>query len=312
MRRALSDWAAAVAAADTRRLRAVAGAYQRVRGTAISAMVRVRDEEEFLRAAVDSILPLVDEVVLIDNLSRDATPEIIADLARRHPDRITTHRYPYEILRVGHETAEFAARPESHASPHLSANYYNWCLRRCRRPFVLKWDGDMIALPALAGALAAWRASRRPVLMIRGANVHPGRRHLLAARTADRARLEAGLRFPRVPSWTTSLTYDALEPRLFPRLFGRYDSSPRFTQGLASPFAASAHKAALRHEAPAPSFLHMKFCKRDPFTNYSDDLAAVLRGNCLPGPPIDSETLAVLHRHGVAHPHDGRAYALHQ
>ncbi len=40
----------------------------------ISAMMRVKNEEEFLAASVLSIADFVDEIVIIDNLSTDNTP----------------------------------------------------------------------------------------------------------------------------------------------------------------------------------------------------------------------------------------------
>jgi hypothetical protein len=115
----------------------------------ISAMLRVRDEEEFLHAAVSSIADLVDEIVLVDNQSTDRTPEIVRQLASEHSDKVAVHAYPHPVARVGAEQAA-AARGRREAGVRTLAEYYNWCLARCREPFVLKWDGDMIALPAFA------------------------------------------------------------------------------------------------------------------------------------------------------------------
>jgi glycosyltransferase involved in cell wall biosynthesis len=44
-------------------------------------MIRVKTEAQFLRASVESILPLVDEVVIVDNASTDATAAIANELA---------------------------------------------------------------------------------------------------------------------------------------------------------------------------------------------------------------------------------------
>lgn len=284
------------------RLELLARAIRALRGTAITAMVRVRNEEEFLRPAIESIVDLVDEVLLVDNLSTDATPAIVAELARAHPGKVFATSYPHAVRRVGRETHELAATRAARFSPHLSANYYNWCLRRCRRPFVLKWDGDMIALPGFARALEAWRRSQRPVLMLSGANVHPDRRHLLAARSGDRHAIERRYGIPRLPRWASTLTTDAPEPRLFPRLGAFYDSSVGFTQCNASPFVDSRFSSSLRVVAPNPGFLHLKFCKRDPFANYCDDMAAAIRDNICVGPPLDEASRAILRRFGLAEP----------
>ena len=120
----------------------------------ISAMVRVRNEEEFLFAAVSSIVDLVNEIVIVDNLSSDGTPGVIAALQRKFPTRVSTHSYPFEVRKVGREHWELASQRTRRPSPHLSSTYYNWALRRCRHPFILKWDGDMIACPAFEASLA--------------------------------------------------------------------------------------------------------------------------------------------------------------
>jgi len=280
-------------------LRALAAGWRAGRGDAISAMVRVRNEEEFLRAAIESIVDLVDEVVVADNRSSDASPAIIAALAREHPGKITVHDYPWAVRRIGRETHELAASPATRSSPHLSASFYNWCLERTTKPFVLKWDGDMIALPSLSRAIADWRRSRRPILIFRGENVHPDRTHLLEARCRDRAELERRYGVARLPSWSSDLTHDAAEPRLFPRVLAQYDTAVGFTQSLASPFADSRFKAALRHVEAEPCFLHMKFCKRDPFANYDEAMARAIAANAAVGPPIGPAGRSILRRLGA-------------
>lgn len=260
----------------------------------ISAMVRVRNEEEFLLPAVESIIDSVDEVVLVDNASRDGSPTLIAGLQRQHGAKIAAFAYPYEIRRVGREHEELASRQHGN-SPHLSSNYYNWCLQRCRHPYVLKWDADMIATPAWSLALAEWRRTRRPILEIHGANVYPDYRHLAAARCTDRSALQAKLG-STVPAWVASMTYDFPEPRLFPRLGARYDDRLGWTQSLSSPFYDARFGARLRYRPEAACYLHMKFCKRDPCSNYSPELAGVIGSNLCVGPPLPDEAVGVLQR----------------
>jgi hypothetical protein len=266
----------------------------------ISAMVRVKNEEEFLFAAVSSIVEHVSEVLIIDNLSTDRTPEVIAELQRAFPSRIRTERYPHEVRRVGRENWELASTPAHRHSPNLSSTYYNWALARCRHPFVLKWDGDMIARPEFATAVDEWRASSRPVLVFNGQNVHPDRRHLIRARVTDRAVLLEGLSVPGLPMWVTSLTEDAKEPRLFPRFGAQYGDQILWTQSLASPFEHRDYRKRARVTAKAPCFLHMKFCKRDALANYSDDLRAVIEGNIELGDPLGDDAMRVLQKHGAA------------
>ncbi|WP_295887745.1 glycosyltransferase [uncultured Thiohalocapsa sp.] len=263
---------------------------------AVTAMIRIRNEAEFLDAAVRSVVDLVERVVLVDNLSTDATPRIIARLLAEHPDRIETHRYPHAVTRVGAEHRALAAADPG--SPRLLSNYYNWCLGHCRTPWVLKWDGDMIALPALAEAMAAWRAGGRPILVMQGANVHPDRRHLIRARVEDKAVLAAQLDTPGLPAWAVRLTYDHPEPRLFPRAGAAYESGLGWVERLASPYMDKARRDDFRLIAAGPCFLHMKFCKADPWAGYNPDLARVIAGNVALGPALPADWRRVLERFG--------------
>ena len=265
-------------------------------GKRISAMLRVKNEEEFLRPAALSIIGAVDEVVIVDNGSTDGTPGIIEALRREYPAKVRCHRYPHPIARVGTETWELLSGPRPGAALRLSGAFYNWCLRRCSHPFVLKWDGDMIASAGLHRALDDWRRSSHLVLMMRGANVHQDREHLAAARSSDREALVANLRYPRMPTWVTSLSHDFLEPRLFPRLLARYDHPTGWTQSLTSPFLNGRFRGRSSGVVMGDAYLHLKFCKRDPYSNYSDDLRRVIAGNLTTGPALDREARELLQR----------------
>lgn len=266
----------------------------------ISAMVRVRNEEEFLFAAVTSIVDHVTEIVIVDNLSEDGTAAVISDLQREYPDKVRAYRYPFELRRVGREHWELAAQSKDRPSLHLTSTFYNWALQRCRCPWVLKWDGDMIAGPQFSRAIDTWRTSPRPVLVFNGQNVHPDRRHLMRARITNRDELLARLTVPALPSWVTTLTEDAREPRLFPRFAARYDDGTQWTQSLASPFEHRDFRKRARITAGAPCFLHMKFCKRDALANYSPDLREVIADNIEVADPLSDDALAILRRHHLA------------
>jgi len=266
----------------------------------VSAMLRVRDEEEFLAAAARSIAPQVDEIAIFDNRSSDRTPEIARALAAELPGKVTLHVYPHPVRRVGAETLELARSPGGERSPGLSANFYDWCRRRLRHPFALKWDGDMVALPELAEALARWRRGRALVMTFRGANVHPDRRHLAAARESDHAALAARLASPGLPRWAAVLTHDYPEPRLFPRRFARYSARIGWTQTLDSPFYGRDVPPAICRREEEPLYLHLKFCKREPLAGYTPELAQVIGDNLTAGPPLPAAWSAVLAAHAVA------------
>jgi glycosyltransferase involved in cell wall biosynthesis len=261
----------------------------------ISAMIRVRNEEEFLYPSIKSIADAVDEIIIVDNLSTDRSALIIESLRLEYPHKVVSYQYPYEVRKVGGETWELAVSAEARSSPHLSANYYNWCLRRCTEPFVLKWDGDMIATGAFYRSIEEWRLLNMPVMIFNGANVHPDLQHLIAAESSDRENLLASLKGPWLPAWVTSLSYDYPEPRLFPRCLARYDSSNGWTQRLSSPYLDQFGSRCC-YRVNDVGYLHMKFCKRDPYAGYSSDLKEVIASNVTVGPPLSPECRELLRR----------------
>jgi hypothetical protein len=112
----------------------------------ISAFVRCRNEEEYIIASLLSSYRVFDETVVILNNSTDRTRELVEDLMTDHP-RIRLTEYPNDCAPAGVGYLEAVQ-----AAPERSlAAYYNWSLAQTRFSHVCKWDGDMIALPNLAG-----------------------------------------------------------------------------------------------------------------------------------------------------------------
>jgi hypothetical protein len=257
-------------------------------------MVRIRNEEEFLDAAIRSLVFDVDEIVLVDNMSTDGSPGIIGSFVDEFPGKVRAYRYPHPIRRVGRENWEYAADPRKQDSPNLSATYFNWCKERCTRSHVLKWDGDMIATRHFHASVEAWRRSSSEVVFLRGANVHPDREHLIAAISTDRDALLASLSVPGLPRWATNMTRDSPEARIFPAAGSRFTNDRLWTQRISTPFLDDDPERRHVRDADGVAYLHMKFCKRDPFSNYSDDLARVLSSNVTRGPALDPEWRALI------------------
>jgi len=267
----------------------------------ISAMVRVKDEEEFLYPAVKSIVDHVDEVVVVDNLSSDRTPRIIAALKQQYPDKLSCHAYPYEIRKRGREHWELASSSQGRRSPHLLSTYCNWCLQRCTMPYVLNWAGDHIATAELPLALQAWRRSSAAALAFRGANVHPDRRHLIAARLSDPAEIVRPLTIPQAPKWVRTMSYTYPDWFLFPRVGARFTNRVWWCETLQSPYL-NLHWAITQRfgqRIDELCFLHLRFCKREPFTGYSDDFREMIRSNLTVGPPLQPEWKGLLDQWAV-------------
>ena len=270
----------------------------------ISAMMRVKNEEAFLRASVELILPMVDEIVIIDNDSSDATFRVATDLARACPAKVRVYSYPHRIAKVGSENQALAATIEGRKSPGLLANYYNWSLQRCRMNFVLKWDGDMIATAMFAEQLDFFKSSSYVMMGVFGANLHPDRRHLVAASETIQERIKEGMSLDQtsVLNWTSP--YTAVEPRLFPRLFSKYKADRWWCEVLHSPWerwsslSFDPRPPDLRFLARDCGYLHLKYCKPSPYENFSNDFAELIKIGVVPGPelPLELRRLAESYR----------------
>jgi len=234
-------------------------------------MIRVRNEERYLEPSVLSILDHVDEIVIIDNKSTDGTSEIIDDLRRAHPEKIRGVSYDHDVALPGAENLELFRSPGGPESPRLLANYYNWCLEHCTHPFILKWDGDMVATAAFETALAAFRTAQHQILYFLGINLfEDGRRALANYPIADD------------------------EPRLFYRRGARYVGWEGACEGLASPFMRPS--LGLEAHVDVPLYVHLKFCKADAFINESSDERENSMSMNTPGDAVDQSILDAVAR----------------
>lgn len=107
----------------------------------VSAMVRVKNEGAKLSHCLRSILPVFNEIVLVDNRSDDGTLEIAHGIKEHHDPRgkLRVFSYPYKLARFG---PEHDATPED--SIHSAVYFTNWSLSHCTRRYACKWDGDMV------------------------------------------------------------------------------------------------------------------------------------------------------------------------
>ena len=147
------------------------------------------------------------------------------------------------------------------ASVHCSANYYNWCASKCTHAYILKWDGDTVATDALAPALQAFRSSRSQVLWHTGVNLHESREHYISGRP-----------------------FEDVEPRLFYRRFSHYGNYFGYVEALWSPYLTLFSEYSER--VAEPLYFHLKFCKRDRFSNISENLKKQEESNAARGAPL--------------------------
>lgn len=112
----------------------------------LSAMMRVKNEGDFLEYSVRSIIDWHDEVCLfIQGEQEDSTWDVARRLHEEFPDKVKLYHYPFESVVNGPNHLN-----QQRGSVYERAYFYNWCLAHTSREYVNKWDGDMIAEPTLA------------------------------------------------------------------------------------------------------------------------------------------------------------------
>lgn len=110
----------------------------------ISACIRLRNESQFMRAAIRSIVDLVDEVVLVVQPSDDPTLAIADAFAHQDP-KIKVYEYP--LVPDWIDTPGFYSKDPD--APGHMVHMSNWALSKCTYKWILKVEGDVIALPTL-------------------------------------------------------------------------------------------------------------------------------------------------------------------
>jgi glycosyltransferase involved in cell wall biosynthesis len=213
----------------------------------ISALIRVKNEVQFLERSIRSVMDLVDEVVIVDNCSTDGSEHVIADFSNRYPKKVKSFNYPHKVARYGEEMLQLGKTKAGRQSPSFLPNYYNWSTALCASPYVLKWDGDTIATAALAGVLERFRRSKTQILSHTGINLHPDLTCYIAGRPLE-----------------------DMEPRLFFRRFSKYNHYKEYCETFWSPYFW--WYTSLAEIELEPLYFHMKFCKTDRFSNMSEDL----------------------------------------
>ena len=109
----------------------------------ISAIVRAKDEEEWIEASIRSIVGFADQIVVGDNGSIDATPGILRRLSGELSGLVEALSFP---------EADIAALT-------------NALIARTRYRWIIRWDADFVAQtsgPARIGLLRDWLTRLSP------------------------------------------------------------------------------------------------------------------------------------------------------
>lgn len=200
----------------------------------LSAMLRVKNEAEFLEASVASILDWHDEIcIFVQGEQEDDTWRVACGLLSAGDPgcKVKVFHYPFESVHNG---------PGHHLQPrgsvHERAWFYNWCLAQTSCEFVSKWDGDMVAHD--------WLGGRVREAMSRHAGVYFAGLDLVGADMAHES--------------ARRMTASEL------RVFRVTPSTFYFTHLHCEHIAATAledHKIEDVERIREPAFLHLKWCK---------------------------------------------------
>ena len=138
----------------------------------ISAYMRIKNEEQFIRLAIESHLPFYDEIIAVYNDCTDNTEEILLELQAQHPDKIKVFHYLPKVHPV--RTKEHAQMPDD--SVHGMANYYNYALSKTTYNTATKLDADHLAIPCKLASLtkeirADIVAGEKKFYMVSGINI---------------------------------------------------------------------------------------------------------------------------------------------
>lgn len=237
-----------------------------------SAMVRLKNEAEWIKDSLLSIATLFDEIDCFLQPCDDETEQIILNLGL---ENVRVFNYPFDSLPNG----DGYMQQDKH-SVRSRTYFYNWCLSKTRRTWVTKWDGDMVA----ADYYGVFRdlTDKYDVVYEKGTDIvgeqlaHVGRRRFTGSeprhfRVTDRTFYKNGKRCE-----TFSLKRNKLL-NLFQKERYYVIEEPTYLHFKWAKSVQSAQKAWPENWQSLPHF--QKIAKRsEPFEEYDGAIPSVLKG----------------------------------
>lgn len=111
----------------------------------VSGLMRVRNEEEYVEASIDSVIDVLDELIICYQECTDRTPEILERKRKEYPRKIKLYYYAPKVYTHDLTPDEYAyaySLPDD--SPHLLSSYYNYTLSKATYRYAVKIDADQI------------------------------------------------------------------------------------------------------------------------------------------------------------------------
>lgn len=75
----------------------------KARKKGISGFARLKNSEIYLEKVIEAHLPYLDEIILVDNNSKDSTWKICQRLQNQYPNKIKIFQYLPEVYKLGSE-----------------------------------------------------------------------------------------------------------------------------------------------------------------------------------------------------------------
>lgn len=111
----------------------------------VSGLMRVKNDEEFIEASIDSCIDALDELIIVYNDCSDNSPTLIEKKRRQYPDKIKVWEYKHKIYSINLTKEEYEyAKLLPDDSPNLLCNYYNFALSKVSYSHAMKIDADQI------------------------------------------------------------------------------------------------------------------------------------------------------------------------
>lgn len=130
----------------------------------VSGLMRVCNEENTVRQSIESVINVVDELVVVYHNCIDRTVDIINELALKYK-KIHIFEYTQHVI-----PANTGGYVEGFNISHSLANYYNYGLSKCKYNWFLKIDADQIYFEKELNRLIKKRQSNSHYCMV-GYNV---------------------------------------------------------------------------------------------------------------------------------------------
>ena len=129
----------------------------------ISAFMRIKNGEDYLKESILSIINQVDEIICVFNDSTDNTENILVELENLYPEKIKVFKYIPIVYPPNSEN--YLKTPEN--SVNSLAYYYNFALSKTTMSHIIKVDDDEIFFPNILRKLKSYNQTYG----IRGVNL---------------------------------------------------------------------------------------------------------------------------------------------